>query len=409
MRILIPNTYYYLRGGDCTYAFGLTELLQSKGHEVIPFAMHHPNNFESPYSEYFAEYIDFAESLGKLSVKESVKVVARVIYSKEAKTKINRAIADFKPEITHVQNIHHHLTPSVLFALKKAGVPIVWTLHDYKLICPNSTFLSNNEVCEKCGRNKYYSAVATKCKKNSLPASLMSTIEAYAHYIMRIRNTVDMFVAPSDFLRNMFVSRGFNEDKIITIPNFISFPTQDFSGISEDYIVYSGRLSPDKGIETLLKAMTKCRDIRLLVAGDGPLRADLEQFVKDQKLNNVVFLGYVDSSRLKEIVSKAMFTVIPSRWYENCPYSILESFAFGKPVVGARIGGIPELIKDGESGYLFEPENVDELVAKIKTLTSNTDARAQMGKNALSKVDTVYNPDAYYEKIINVYQKVKPQ
>lgn len=400
---MIANTYHYLRGGDCTYTFGLTELLQSKGHTVAPFAMHHPNNFDSPYSDYFVSYLDYVESLKSPSLAASAKVAYRSIYSKEARMKIEALIDDFKPDIAHFQNIHHHLTPSIMYPLKKRNIPIVWTLHDYKHACPNSTFLCNEEVCEKCKKSKYYSAALTRCKKNSFAASLMACVEAYSHRLMRVRDMVDMFLAPSDFLRMKLIEYGVDAKRITHIPNFIPTPDSQRLNVGGDYFVYAGRLSSEKGVDVLLRAMAEIKGARLAIAGDGPMRGELQELAKDCRDSQIEFLGFIPSSAIETVIGNAMFVVVPSKWYENCPYSILESFALGKPVVGARIGGIPEMVKDGVNGFLFEPGNEDDLRDKIEKLSNDASLREDMSLKAYETAQTVYNPETHYEGLMSIY------
>jgi glycosyltransferase involved in cell wall biosynthesis len=316
-------------------------------------------------------------------------------------------IEEFNPDIAHVQNIHHHLTPSILYALKKANIPIVWTLHDYKLVCPNSTFFYGDSICEKCGKSKYYSTLITKCKKGSISASLMSCIEAYAHRLMKVRDMVDMFVAPSKFLKDKLVERGFDNRKVVHIPNFVNAVAEDHSSASGDYFVYAGRLSSEKGVDTLIQAMAQVSNAKLKIAGDGPMRSTLEVLVSELRLQNVEFLGFIDSETLRKVTIDAQFVVVPSKWYENCPYSILESLALGKPVVGARIGGIPELVDDGKNGFLFEPGNAVDLSAKISILVSDSCLRSKMGLNSLERLQAKYSLNGYYEELSKVYELAK--
>jgi glycosyltransferase involved in cell wall biosynthesis len=401
------NAYHYNRGGDCTYTFALTDLLRSNGHEVIPFAMHHPNNLDSEYSKYFVSYIDYAQALNNFNLKEAGKVAFRSIYSTEAKRKIETVIKDLKPDIAHLGNIHNQLTPSILKPLKKANIPTIWTLHDFKLICPNDSLYNRGEICEKCGKGKYYHPVTTKCKKGSLPASLLSSIEAYTYHLLKTYNGVDAFIAPSKFLKEKLINNGFDKTKVFFLPNYIDAKESDIPDVEDDYYLYYGRLSIGKGLETLLKAAGELPNTKLLIAGDGPDRQYFEDQVIKNNLKNIKFLGFLGGSKLKNAIRKSMFTVQPSEFFENCPYSVLESFAMQKPVIGTQIGGIAELIDDGKTGFLFKPRDYKELKTKINTLASDRLLRKNMGKNAFSKVENDHNPSKYYNALIEIYEGTK--
>ena len=236
MRILMVSQFHYNQGGVETYFFQLMQLLKSKGHEVIPLSMNHEKNLPSPYSKYFVSKIDYVDSLNHLGLATGVKAAARSIYSLEARKKINLLIKDMKPDLAHFQAIHNHLTPSIIYVLKKYNIPIVWTLHDYKfLLCPNNNFFNDRaaEACQKCKKFKYYRAVLTRCKKNSIMASFLAALEAYIHRTLRIHRLVDKFISPSKFLIAQLLEYGLGEKRVSYLPNFIpengsSFSSKEF-------------------------------------------------------------------------------------------------------------------------------------------------------------------------------------
>lgn len=404
MRIIMANTFHYARGGDCVYTLGLQELLEAHGHEVIPFAMHHPKNLHSSYSKYFVSYIDYVESLNNFGLITGLKVASRSVYSREAKKKMKELLDDLKPDIAHLQNIHNHLTPSILYPLKENNIPVVWTLHDYKLICPNTSFLRDGEICERCRKTRYYYAPITKCKKGSFAASLMACTESYVHRLLRIQKLVDVFVAPSNFLRNKLIEYGIDEDRIVSLPNFIDVGGDIGPAGVGDYILYGGRLSPEKGVDVLIEAARGIQGAHFIIAGDGPQREELEGQAATVESSRIDFVGHQPQEKMRELLRAARFVVLPSKWYENCPYAILEAFSFGKPVTGARIGGIPELINDGTNGFLFEPGNVPDLIEKIQCLLKDDCLVDGMGNKAREKVRTEYSPDAYYKNLMSVYK-----
>lgn len=382
--------------------FATTRLLEQHGHQVVPFSMQHPQNFPSPYAKYWPSYINYREMLKKKNLATLWEVVSRTVYSIEARSCMERFLNDEKPNIVHIHNILHHITPSILGVIKKCGIQIVWTLHDYTILCPNTSFLTDKgEVCEACKKIRFFNAPIKRCKKNSLGASLIAMIENYAHRIMRVYDYVDLFIAPSDFLRKKFEEYGF-KGRIVTLNNFVDTAAiqPDFS--NERYVVYIGRLNHIKGLDILIEAMQQLPQVPLMIVGEGEL---LEQ-VLARKIPNVECVGFKSGEELQQLVAKAAFAVVPSRWYENFPYSVLEPMSLGKPVIGARIGGIPELVRDGETGYTFEVGNVAELRDKIARLFSDQESIERMGRNARRMVETQLDAEIHYKKLMAIYNRL---
>lgn len=408
MRVLVVNTYFYIRGGDCRYTFGLGELLKEHGHQVEYFAMHHPKNFEYALSMHFAPYIDFPEEMAKKEVKSMLSVLKTTFYNREADRRISALAREFKPDLVHINNIHHHLSVSIIFALKRLGIPVVWTLHDYTIMCPNTSFLNDITVssCERCKTRKFYWALLSRCKKKSLPASAVAMIEGYFNHISGAYRRVDMYISPSRFLRSKMIEYGLPSKKIRAVEYFIipeQFSPRDDVG---NYALYLGRLTREKGVKTLIRAFGTLKGTRLLIAGDGPERADIEGYVAENNVRNIEFLGFLSGCRLTDILSRALFVVVPSEWYENFPYSILESFAYARPVLGARMGGIPELVEDGKTGFLFDAGDSDGLSGKMRQMFENPDICREMGRNARKKVLRLCSPEVHYDKLMRIYRDV---
>jgi len=406
MKILLINNFYYNRGGDCTYLFSLKRLLEEKGHQVIVFSMHHPQNFESEYSEYFVTYINYVEEVKNKNLFSGLKVISRTIYSFEARKNLERLIKDKRPDIAHLQNIHHHITPSIFYPLKKFKIPIIWTLHDYTLICPNTSFLSQGKICERCKKIRYFWPSVVRCKKGSFAASTMAAIESTMHRIMRVYDVVDFFITPSKFLRNKLIEYGFDSKKIVCLNNFLDVTIPDSAEPVGDYFLYIGRLSEEKGIKTLIDAVIKAGTGRLKIVGDGQLKDELISYVRSNSVNGAVeFLGYKKHEEVIKLLRRCRFVVLPSDWYENFPYSILEAFACGRPVIGSRIGGIPELIDDGENGLLFTPGDSDALADKIKKLHIEGDKISEMSRNAQKKFKENYGHEKHYQRLMEIYKQ----
>lgn len=403
MKILLVNKFLYPKGGDaiCTLATG--KLLSQKGHQVFYWGMDHPDNPLYPHKEHFVSYADYNKHMNML---EKFRATLKICYSLESKRKIEKLIKIIEPDVIHLNNIHHHVSPSILDALRKRNIPVVMTLHDYKVVCPYYYLMQQDGTpCEKCKGGKYYFCFLGKCTKGSFSKSLVNTIEMYIHHkILHIFDKVDLFISPSLFLKNKVRKMGFDKE-IVYLPNFV-----DLANYSPQYrwkersVVYFGRLSPEKGLFTLLNAV-KGLDVQLKIIGDGPIKRQLEQKVSDEKISNVVFTGYKKGKELKREIQNAVATITPSEWYENNPRTIIESFALGKPVIGSRIGGIPELVKDGQTGYTFESGNFEDLKNKIKYLTENADLIIKMGEKARNFAEKNFNAQNHYEKLIKIYDK----
>jgi len=403
MKVLTVHNRYYIGGGDDRVAWETAKILEKKGHQVIPFAMTSNKNWKTEYSSYFVDEIDYSRV--KLSLRNS-KTAIKMIYSLESQKKIERLIKANHPDIAHLHNIYGRLTPSILRSLKKFKIPAVMTLHDYKLICPSYSMTYNGKVCERCKGGKYYKSVITKCHRNSHIASFLYCIETYIHKLMEIyEKNIDFFITPSRFMMNKMIDFGMPAKKFVHIPNFIELNLYNPAFKTSDYFLYLGRLSHEKGILTLIKSTKNLKSAQLFIAGDGNLKKYLEVFVKEKKIKNVKFLGYLSGEKLTVTIRHADFVVLPSECYENCPMTILESFAYGKPVIGARMGGIPELIDDGINGLVFESGNSEDLAKKIKYFLNNSKKVIEMGKNARKKVEKKFNSDLYYQRLMDIYEK----
>jgi glycosyltransferase involved in cell wall biosynthesis len=399
------NAFYYERGGCETYAFALSRELIRHGHEIVPFSMSHPRNFHSEYEDYFVENVEFSEVSRGFDPARSLRAAARVLYSMEAKKKIERLIEDTGPDLAHVHNIAHHLSPSVLVGMKRHGLPVVQTLHDHKLICPSTLLFSGGQVCERCKHSRFYNAVLRRCKRDSLAASALAALELYLHRAMRIyEKNVDVFIAPSRFLRDKMIEFKMDGRKIVHIPQLIDAGAYSPSYDHGDYFIYFGRLSVEKGVYTLIEAMRRLNGAKLYVAGEGPLKAELES--RAAGAGDVRFLGYVPHEKLMDLVRNAMFAVIPSECYDNAPMSVYESFALGKPVVGSRIGGIPELIEHGENGLLFEPGDADGLAERIDYLRANRSRIPEMGRSARERLEREHSGARHFEAVTGVYREL---
>ena len=395
LKILQINKYYYLRGGTERHVFELEKLLREKGHIVIPFSMQDSRNNQSKYDKYFIKKID----LDKFRIKNIIKF----FYNYEAVRNLKKLIKNEKPDIAHLHNIAHHLSPAIIKTLEKYNIPVIQTLHDYKLICPNYRLFTQNKVCARCKGGKYFNCYKYKCVKDSRLKSLLASLEAYINN--KIYTKVDLFIAPSQYMRNKCIEFGVPGEKIKTIYNFLNNENKpsEFINSNNDYLLYFGRISNEKGINVLIDAV-KDINIKLKIVGTGPEVENLKFKISNFKLNNIEILGPKYGEELNELIRNARAVVMPSIWPENMPYSLLESLAFNVPVIVSNIGGMPEVIKDRVNGYLFKTGDKEDLKDKIEKIDEiNHDDLVKCNQEVLNK----NSQEKYYQKIEEVYLSLK--
>lgn len=400
MKILLINKFLYPKGGDAICTLDTGSLLRRKGHEVLFWGMRDPQNPSYRTENFFVDNKDYSRDG---SLKQQIVTACNLIYSMESKRKIRDLIKNETPDIVHLHNFAHQISPSILDVLKKYAIPCVMTMHDYKMTCPSYRMLTKGKLCERCKGGRFYWCTIKKCTKNSVGKSLLNTVEMYCHHrLLHIYDHIQTYISPSRFLAEKTREMGL-KGNIVHLPNFIdplSFsPRYSFT---ENTISYVGRLSFEKGLMTLIRAM-KGLNTSLKIIGDGPMRKQLEKLVDKENLHNIHFLGYRPASEVKSELRKSMFMVIPSAWYENNPKSVIEAFALGKPVVGARIGGIPELVKEEETGLTFQPGNADDLRHTIELMLKDETKILEMGKKARRFVEEELTPEVHYKSLLRIY------
>ncbi len=398
-----------MRGGSESVYFGTSKLLEAHGHKSLFFSMHHQENSPCEISKYFVPYIDL--NMNSNGIMGQLRTAGRIIYCIDAKKRLSKLLDQYPVDVAHLHNIHHQISPSILHEFRKRNIPVVMTLHDYKMVCASYSMLVNERPCEACSGERYFEVVKKRCVKDSLAKSIIASLEMYLHHkIFDIYDNIDIFISPSMFLKCKLEEMGFRKE-IVYLPNFIDMKKfEQFKEVktTDNSIVYFGRLSFEKGLWTLLEAVkilnAKVR-IKVKIIGDGAIRGELEGRVKDDGIDNVRFLGYLKGERLYSEIRKSLAVVLPSEWYENNPISAMEAFALKKPLIGSRIGGIPELVKNGETGYTFEPGNAEDLSEKIKKLLLDDALRIKMGHNARRFVETKLNPEKHYNGLMIIYQQ----
>lgn len=402
MNILSVNKFYWKKGGSEAVFFTEKELLEQHGHHVIPFSMQHPNNLDSEYNRYFVSEVDYTAG----NKWDKLDAAFKIIYSFEAKQKMRHLLSEQKVELAHFHIFQHQISPSVFGPLRDKNIPLVLTLHDLKPICPNYQMYVNGEVCERCRGRKFYHAFLNACTKGSKGKSLINTVEMYFHYLMGYYQNVDKYIAVSQFHRQKMLDNGFKAEQIALLPNSIDPNVFQYSQQDDDYVIYVGRLSREKGVGTLLNAAALCPQVNIKIVGTGPEQEHLKSIAEQHSLSNVEFLGYKSGKELIQLIAGASFSVITSIVYENCPMSILESMSMGKPVIGSEIGGIPELIQAGVDGYCYPSGNTEALAEKIQILWDDKNRRQEMGRMGREKIASDFNPEKHYETLHSIYQSV---
>ncbi|MEI7375886.1 glycosyltransferase family 4 protein [Dickeya chrysanthemi] len=399
MKVLLVNKFFYIKGGAETVYFQESERLKAAGVEVVDFSMQHENNFPSDYAAYFVDNVDYHQHSG---VAGAIKTAVNFIHNSQACKKLLALLRKEKPDIVHFHNIYHQLTPSLIHVAKKFGCKTVLTAHDYKIICPSYTMLRDGKVCDACLTGSVFNAFKYRCQQGIASKSLLLSLEAAWQNIARNYQALDVIISPSEFLRGQLI-RKLPNARIEVIVNGIDDDLTKETVEDEGYFLFIGRLSREKGVATLAQAHQQMRNkIPLKIAGNGPLYNDLVA-----RFPNAEFLGYKQQgAELNTLIKQSRAVIVPSEYYENCSMSVLESMAFAKPVVGGRIGGIPEQIRDNIDGVLFEPGNVQALADVLDDLALHPQKAQKMGLSARQRLSEKYSLDKHTASLLALYQEI---
>lgn len=399
MRILMVNKFLYPNGGSETYIFKLNEQLTKMGHEVQFFGMEHEGRIVGNRIDAYTQDMDF-HNAGKLT---KLTYPLKTIYSKDAKVKMRAVLDDFKPDVVHLNNFNYQLTPSVILAVKEyekatgKSVRIVFTAHDYQLVCPNHMMNNPNtgENCEKCANGSFMNCTKGKCIHGSTAKSAIGTMEATYWNKRGTYKYIDTMICCSEFMKTKLDLNPLFRDKTVALHNFVEIPEQK-AVQKKDYVLYFGRFSTEKGIGTLINAAKELPEVNFIFAGTGPLEDELKG------IDNIKNVGFKSGVELEMLIREALFSVYPSEWYENCPFSVMESRMYGTPVLGAKIGGIPELIDEGRTGELFTSGDKDDLVKHIHELWNDRKKLTEYSVNCKENVfDTI---EVYTDKLLKIYK-----
>ena len=403
MKILFCNKYNYPFSGTEAYIFEAMELLRSHRHESALFSMADDRGERTAYDRYFLPHVDFKRPARWF---DRFEMAGAAIFSLEARRRIRAMIVEFRPDVAHVRNIYHHLSPSILWELKAQNIPVVYHLNDFKVLCPNYNLLSAGEACEKCKGGHFWRALGEKCYPGGAARAFL-VAEAYLHkWIGTYEKCVDCFLAPSRFVRDKFVEHGWDASRFEVLPHFQRLEPVASPAGENAPLLYFGRLSREKGIDDLLRAMRRLPNLRLTIAGDGPERNRLQELTAQLELRNVLFAGNLRGTELDQAIARSRFTVLPSHAYETFGKTILESYARARAVIATDLGSRRELVREGTTGLLYQVGNVDELATTIQFLSSRRELAQEMGVAGRELVRTSYSPDAHYESLIAVYERM---
>ena len=391
MKIVLANKFYYRRGGDCIYTMNVEKMLREKGHEVAVFAMQYPENEESEWSKYWP------------SNMTKLKAFTRPFGDGEVMRKFGKLLDDFKPDVVHLNNIHTQLSPVIAKMAHERGIRVVWTLHDTKLVCPCYTCTRDGKWCTECFTDKK-AVIRHRCMHGGLPGAIIGYREIMKWNREALEEYTDLFLPPSQFMMDTCVEGGYSPEKFRVLCNFIDVTKvkglkgEDVKRLKGDYYVYLGRVSEEKGVRTLCKAAAQL-DKKLIVIGGGPLCEELKR-ESEESGATIEFKGQMLWEEFMPILRGARFMILPSECSENNPLTVIESLSLGTPVLGARIGGIPELIEEGVSGMTFTSGDVEDLKDKIKKMFNHEFDYDAIAKNAVER----YSSEAYYEKLMAFYK-----
>lgn len=399
MRVLVANKFWYRRGGLERVMFDELEALERAGVEVAHFSTSHPENAPSPWSPYFAPYLELGRGT-QLGVRDSAVAAARMFWNLSAARSFGRLVDEFEPDLVHIHGIHRQLSPSILFVARRKGIPVVQTLHDYHHICPADVLLrGGHSPCSPtaCRRYNTLACVAEKCVRGSLAASTLSATEtAWQRMCRSYERTVARFISPSEFLAERMREGGWDSVPIDVVPNGVEIevsPTRS----DEGFFLIVSRLSPEKGVDVALRAAARA-SVRIVVAGGGPSTSSLRD-----EFPSVEFRGHVGPEEVRDLLSRCTALVVPSLWFENAPMSILEAMSQATPIIASSIGGIPEQVRHGVDGMLVPPNEENALADAMTRMQSDASLSATMGQSGCRRVAECFSLDAHTHRLLEVY------
>ena len=406
MRILFCNKYDYPFSGTETYLFDLIRRLEERGYETALFSMDHGETTAFAGRAYRIPHLNFKDANAGLLKK--VRMAAHTVYSRSARRAMRDCIADFRPDLAHIRGIYHHLSPSILWELKSRAIPVLYHINDFKILCPTYNLVSQGKTCNSCQNGAFYHVVTEGCVASRWSAAVLAA-EAYLHkWLGTYRKCVDLFLTPSEFARDQLAAAGFPPARIEALPHYQALPEEDRVASDAGYVLYFGRLSPEKGAEDLFHALVRHPQIPAVIAGDGPERERLEALARKLNLSRVIFAGQVHGEELNDLIAGCSFSVFPSLAYETLGKSILESYAYSRPVVASDLGSRRELVEDGVTGLLYPPGDRHRLAEAIGFLFEHPGLSERMGAAGRARVKAKHDPGQHIQRLLEIYSRLTP-
>ncbi len=409
MKIALVNYRYFISGGPERYFFNIKEVLESHGHEVIPFSIKGSRNFPTEYEKYFLEPVDdevyFAQS--KKSPKVIIKSFNRMFWSPEAKRKFGELLEKEKPDLVYIMQMHNKISPSIVSAARKAGVPVVHRISDFQYMCPNALFYNDRKgVCEDCLKGKRMSCIKNKCVLNSTVYSAIKAAAKLLHDKKHITRKIDAFVVPSSFTKGKLAEYGIEEHKLNHIPTFFNLKEENPEVTYQPFILFVGRIEKQKGLMTLVKAFAETEmNLKIIGFSNDGYQEELTDYLKDKK-HNVEFLGKMTFEEIVPYLKSCRACVVPSEWYDNFPNVILESFAYKKCVVATDFGSLPELVIDGETGLTFPYGDSNALADKCQQLLNDESKAREMGEKSFELLNEKYLAKQHYNELMKLFESL---
>lgn len=403
MRILQINKFFYRRGGAETVFFDTINGWRERGHEVVEFSMSHPRNLTSEFKAYFASQLP--ELLYEKKIIGQWKIFKRLFYSKEIANKLTALILATEPQVAHLHNVYHHLSAATFTTLFKNKIPTVLTLHDVFPLCPNHSLLNGQTIGDDVFKNKLYNCARYKCVNDQFWPSLAGTLEAYYYRYKKIWDKLNLFICPSEFMKNKMVEYGFPINKMRVIKN--PFTVKEEVKSLGAAVVYLGRLHYEKGIREFMHAARELRNYPIIIAGTGPEEEWIDKYIEQYSLTQIKRVGWMDGKKKEQFLNSARVVVVPSLFYENCSLAILEALSCGRLVVATDRGGNSEIIIDGQTGFLSRAEDPQDLVRGIKQAMQLPAGEAEkMVNQGRELVKNNHNPEKYFSELEKVYSEI---
>lgn len=408
MKVIVANYRYFISGGPETYMFNFISEAEKRGIKVIPFSVKNDKNVATEYSKYFINNryknaVYFKDiKINPISIWRTIK---GAFYNFEANRKLKKLIKKEKPDVLYALQVINTLSPSIFKTAKKLGLKVIHRVSDFNLIDPRSDLMKDGEVYEGYIHN-LDQCIKDRCVQNSFFASYIRVKSMKYHRKHKLYDYVDYFVTPSMFMKNKLIEGGFPENKIVHIPTFTKMEVKNTQVTQSNYFMFIGRVTPEKGVEYAIKALSLLTDtqIKLVITGTmDQISEESRLFIKENNLiDRIEFVGFIGKEELSQLISKCIAVIHPAIWYENMPNSVLEAYAFSKPVIASNIGSLPEIVKDGETGYLFEPPNFYQLAEKMNMIIKNHENH--LGKNGFDLTQSTFSVDLHMDKLIELFK-----